>query len=88
MSDRAHRFALATAAAVLFASVPPLAAQAADAKIKCEGGNACKGKSECHTATHACAGQNKCKGTGFVSLTKTECEAAKAANAPAKKPAE
>ena len=33
-----------------------LDAVAADAKIKCEGGNACKGKSECHTATNACAG--------------------------------
>lgn len=85
MSDRSHRFALAAAAAVLFASVPPLDAQAADAKIKCEGGNACKGKSECHTATNACAGQNSCKGTGYVSLTKTECDAAKIANKPAAK---
>ncbi len=88
MSDRSHRLALATAAAVLFASVPALDTHAADAKIRCEGGNACKGKSECHTATHACAGQNSCKGTGYVSLTKSECDAAQAANKPAAKPAE
>ena len=80
--------ALATAAAVLFSSVP-LAAQAADtAKIKCDGGNACKGKSECSTATNGCAGQNSCKGTGYVQLTKAECTAAQAVNKPAGRPAD
>jgi hypothetical protein len=77
--------ALATAAAFLFSSTPALDALAADAKIKCEGGNACKGKSECHTATNECAGQNSCKGKGYVSLTKDECTAAQAANKPADK---
>jgi len=71
---------LASAAAVLFASTPALDAVAADAKIKCDGGNSCKGKSECSTATNACAGQNSCKGKGYVMLTKTECAAAQAAN--------
>lgn len=76
---------LASAAAIVFASTPALDAVAADAKIKCEGGNACKGKSECHTATNACAGQNSCKGKGYVSLTKDECTAAQAANKGEKK---
>jgi hypothetical protein len=71
---------LATAAALLFSSTPAVDAIAAEAKIKCDGGNACKGKSECATASHACAGQNSCKGKGYVMLTKAECEAALAAN--------
>lgn len=76
---------LATAAAVLFTSTSALDAVAAEAKIKCDGGNACKGKSECSTATNACAGQNSCKGTGYVMLTKDECTAAQAANKAEKK---
>lgn len=72
--------ALAAATAVLFSSTPALDAVATEAKIKCDGGNACKGKSECSTATNACAGQNSCKGTGYVMLTKSECTAAQAAN--------
>jgi hypothetical protein len=71
--------ALATAAAVLFSSAPMLTAHAADeAKVKCEGVNSCKGKSECSTATNGCAGQNSCKGKGYISLPAAECEAAKA----------
>jgi len=72
--------ALATAAAVLFSTTPALTAFADEAKIKCEGGNSCKGKSECHTATSGCAGQNSCKGKGYVMLSKSECTAAQAAN--------
>ena len=90
MATRKTGALLATTAAVLFSSTPALNAIAADAKIKCEGGNACKGKSECHTATNACAGQNSCKGKGYVSLSKDECTAAQAANkgadSAAKKP--
>jgi hypothetical protein len=80
MPNPKHSAMLAAAAAILFAATPPLDAQAAEAKIKCEGGNACRGKSECHTAANACAGQNACKGKGFVSLPKAECDAAQAAN--------
>jgi hypothetical protein len=86
MSTRNHSGALlATAAAVLFTATPALDAVAADAKIKCDGGNACKGKSECSTPTNACAGQNSCKGKGYVMLTKSECTAAQAANKSDKK---
>jgi hypothetical protein len=72
-------FALATAAAVMFSTAPLTAAHAADeAKVKCEGVNACKGTSACKTATNACAGKNACKGTGVLMLSKAECDAAKA----------
>lgn len=77
--------ALATAAALLFGSVAVTTAHAEDAKVKCQGGNACKGKSACATASSSCAGQNKCKGTGYVMLTKEECDAAKKQNEAAKK---
>jgi hypothetical protein len=71
--------ALATAAAVMFSTAPLTAANAADeAKVKCEGVNACKGTSACGTAANACAGKNACKGTGFLMMTKAECDAAKA----------
>ncbi len=70
---------IATAAALLFGSIAAAPVGAADeAKVKCEGANACKGKSACATAKNACAGQNSCKGQGYVSLTKAECDAAKA----------
>ena len=70
--------ALATAAAVMFSSAPLSAAHADEAKVKCEGVNACKGTSACGTATNACAGKNACKGQGFLMLSKAECDAAKA----------
>ena len=58
--------ALATAAAVLFGSVAVTTAHAEDAKVKCQGGNACKGKGyvlltkqECDAAKKANAGEHK-----------------------------
>lgn len=70
---------IATAAALLFGSVVAAPVSAADeAKVKCEGANACKGKSSCATAKNSCAGQNSCKGQGYVNLSKAECDAAKA----------
>ena len=66
--------ALAMAAAALlstgFIATP---AQAATAKVHCQGVNGCKGKSECKTADNACKGQNSCKGKGWVSLSKAKC---------------
>ncbi|MCB1426592.1 MAG: hypothetical protein R3D65_12275 [Zhengella sp.] len=50
-------------------------AHADDGMVKCSGVNSCKGTSECATASNACKGQNSCKGHGFISLTKSECEA-------------
>jgi hypothetical protein len=76
--------AVATAAALLFASVTVQAATAEDAKIQCEGVNACKGQSACNTAHNSCAGQNACKGLGWLPLTASECDAAKAKLHPKK----
>lgn len=74
--------ALATAAAGLFlaagALTPAMAAKHDEAKVKCEGVNGCKGQSDCQTANTACKGQNSCKGQGFQSLSKKDCDAAKA----------
>jgi len=71
--------ALATAAAGMFAmtAASPVAAQ--EAKIHCEGVNACKGTSDCKTAKSSCKGLNGCKGEGFVSMTKADCTKAKSA---------
>jgi hypothetical protein len=65
----------AAAASLLFAgaiAAPSFAAE--EAKGHCVGGNACKGKSACKTATNACGGQNGCKGQGMSETTKAECE--------------
>ena len=70
--------AIATAAALLFSTVAAPAANAEDAKIKCEGVNSCKGTSACAGAHNSCQGQNKCKGQGFLLLSKADCDAAKA----------
>jgi len=77
--------ALATAAAMIFSTVPLVVTAADSAKVKCDGGNSCKGKSECSTATNACAGQNSCKGKGYLMMEKSACAAAQAANKPAEK---
>ena len=51
--------------------------------IKCMGGNACKGKSECGVAgAHTCHTRNACKGKGWVMVaSEKECADLKAANA-------
>jgi hypothetical protein len=67
---------LATAAAALFLSGSVMAADKGDtqeAKVTCGGINACKGQSECKTASNACKGQNACKGKGISSTTQKEC---------------
>jgi hypothetical protein len=69
---------LATAAAALFAGGAVLAGEQAgkeEAKVHCGGINACKGQTDCKTATNACKGQNTCKGQGYKDVTKEECEA-------------
>ena len=70
--------AIATAAALLFGSVATPVSAADEAKVKCEGVNACKGQGACATAQNSCQGQNSCKGHGYVLLSKAECDAAKA----------
>ena len=41
------------------------------AKVMCQGINACKGQGAC--AVNNCAGTNKCKGLGWLSLTAADC---------------
>jgi len=52
--------------------------QGAEAKVKCEGVNACKGQSDCKTATSNCSGHNACKGKGHLDVTQRECDELKA----------
>ena len=69
---------VAALVAGMFSAAVPLIASAKDAgKVHCEGGNACKGKSACKTATSGCSGQNECKGKGWTE-TKDEKECKKA----------
>jgi len=46
-------------------------------KGECYGVNACKGQGECGGKGHSCAGYNACKGHGWITLTKTDCDAKK-----------
>jgi len=77
-SKKLSGLALASAAALVFSSAPLTAAHADEAKVKCEGVNACKGTGACATAANSCAGKNACKGTSFLMLSKADCDAAKA----------
>jgi hypothetical protein len=71
--------AIATAAALLFSVGSFTIASDDEAKVHCDGVNACKGQSSCKSANNACKGQNSCKGQGFKEMTRKECDAAKAA---------
>lgn len=73
-------FAIATAAAGLFATAAVNTASAAShskemAKVHCLGVNACKGQSDCATASSSCKGQNSCKGQGMKVLSLKDCTA-------------
>lgn len=60
---------LAAAAATAFAGAPATASAAdegKEGKVHCTGVNACKGKSDCMTASNSCKGMNSCKGKGMV----------------------
>jgi len=55
------------------------------ASIKCEGGNACQGLSECNTrdGKSSCVGENACKGVGYVyTQTQEQCTALQIRNKP------
>jgi hypothetical protein len=60
-------------------------AQSNSQSIKCEGGNACTGLSECTTqdGKSSCVGENACKGTGYVyTQTQEQCTALQIRNKP------
>ena len=70
---------LAVAAAMLFTSgLAGVSAAADTATVKCTGVNSCKGTSDCKSAKNSCKGQNSCKGKGWTSMSKADCDAAKA----------
>jgi hypothetical protein len=78
--------ALAIAAATLFLASHAQAQESGGsaggaAQVKCVGGNDCKGKSACKTATNAGGpGQNSCKGQGMVMASSDDdCKAKQAA---------
>ena len=57
----------------------------ASAPIKCDGGNACRGLSECNTldGKSSCVGENACKGIGYVyTQTQAQCTALQIRNRP------
>ncbi len=74
-AKRTTGFALAAAAAAMFA-IAPISASAGETAGKCFNVNSCKGTSACATATTSCAGQNSCAGQGWVKRTKSDCEGA------------
>jgi hypothetical protein len=58
---------------------------AASAPIKCDGGNACQGLSECNTldGKSSCVGENACKAMGYVyTQTQAQCTALQIRNKP------
>lgn len=64
---------LAIGAASVFALAPAVST-AAGKEVKCHGVNACKGKASCKSAENGCKGKNSCKGTGYVEMSKAQCE--------------
>jgi uncharacterized membrane protein len=87
MADAKAGAGIATAAAMLaLASIAQAADLVAPVKgrvihasdpVHCYGANACKGQSDCETATSACKTQNACKGKGWKTLTASKCFAKK-----------
>ena len=73
---------LASAVAMMFMANPsfaqegaPSASSSQQAKVKCVGGNDCKGKSACKTAASPGPGQNSCKGQGLAMMsTEQQCK--------------
>jgi len=78
MSKKFSSIALATTAALMFTTAPLMNAHADEAKVKCEGVNACKGQGACAGKANSCSGKNECKNKSFSMLPKAECDAAKA----------
>jgi hypothetical protein len=65
---------LVASAALLFAVGSLETTASAGTKIRCSGGNSCKGTSACKTAQSSCKGRNSCKGLGWSeTATENEC---------------
>jgi hypothetical protein len=70
--------AIAAAAAGMFSMVTVGNAFADDAKVHCQGANACKGQNDCKGAKNDCKGHGACKGTGVKDMSKADCDKATA----------
>ena len=71
---------IASAVALMLGASAPAHAEenkSSGKSMKCIGGNSCKGKSACASASSSCAGENSCKGKGWVTM-KSEKECTKA----------
>lgn len=79
MNKQVKGAVIAAAVAGLFLAGHVMAAEDGNkgeaAKVKCVGGNACKGKGSCATAEHSCAGENSCKGKGWIMTSDADCKA-------------
>jgi hypothetical protein len=67
--------AIAAAAAAMFMAAPAAQAAKHEGNVHCTGVNACKGKSDCKTASNACKGMNACKGQGMNIMSEKDCKA-------------
>mgnify|MGYP003546492488 FL=1 len=67
--------AIAAAAAAMFMAPPAANAAKHEGNVHCTGVNACKGKSDCKTASNACKGMNACKGKGMNVMSEKDCTA-------------
>ena len=77
--NKLSNVAMAAAAAMFFTSGFATVSVAADAAtMHCSGVNSCKGMSECKSSKNSCKGMNSCKGQGWTSMSKADCDAAKA----------
>jgi hypothetical protein len=65
--------AIAAAAAAMFMAAPAANAAKHEGSVHCTGVNACKGKSDCKTASNACKGMNACKGKGMNVMSEKDC---------------
>jgi len=79
MTNRMKGAVIATAVAGLFLARGAQAQMGesggkAEAKVKCQGVNDCKGKGSCGGGGHDCAGQNSCKGKGWIEMSAADCK--------------
>jgi hypothetical protein len=86
--NRGTHIALAVSALLAASGCGGSSGEASDsvsAPIQCDGGNACRGLSECNTrdGKSACVGENACKGLGYVyTQTQAQCTALQIRNKP------
>src|SRR5690242_11463792 len=62
MNKKTKGIILATIVGALFTNISfAKESSSSGGRVKCIGGNSCKGKSACQTASNGCKGQNSCR---------------------------